>query len=489
MHWRLLVVVLCADVASAQDDVAVLTITSKHLKNVIEWRNPLDPPYGSTRVVGRTDRFPLDAEDISDAFVADVPGVPGGAGSADHGDLAAGPTYFYGVFVNDGEGHFSGGRTIQAKPIGSAGPVKWRFAPADAAVSLTPPGIGVAIVYPNNDGNLYLIEKGRDGGVWLAGSHPAATGVVQHRPPVISLAGVTSADSFTLVSTQDGLVRAVDAETGGIVWSSADLGALQAGPAAWLAGFGGDADLVLVGTRNPPAGNTLFALRASDGTEAWRFEESPGEGIGVVNGGPTLDYSRKRLYFASHALNPAADTLFAVDLASGTKLWSTRVGNVSGSPVLRNQVLYVGADDGTIYALQADDGSVGPTFETADGVTKGFVFPDFNSKELYLATATTVWCLRDVGPVLNLRWAHRGIPGPSIVLYPPGSRYLWVGSIDGRLYQIDVTTGNPAQPPDATFIALGEGTAGVGSPSLDVTQMVVYVSAEDGSLYAVQVPF
>jgi outer membrane protein assembly factor BamB len=116
-------------------------------------------------------------------------------------------------------------------------------------------------------------------------------------------------------------------------------------------------------------------------------------------------------------------------------------------------VLYVGADDGTIYGLDADDGSVGPSFDTGDGVTKGFVFPDLYGDRVYVSTATTVWSLRDEGPVFTLRWAHTGIPGPSIVLYPPGSQYLWVGSSDGRLYQIDVTTGNPAQPPDATFVA------------------------------------
>lgn len=490
MHWYFsVVVVLFAEILSAQDDVLVLTVTSRNETNVIEWRNPLQPPYGATRVVGRTDRFPVDADDISDAFVADVIGAPGGKGAVEHTGLESGAPYFYGVFVDDGSGNFSGGETIQAEPLPAAGPVKWRFAPSTAAVSMTPPGIGRAILFPNNDGNIYGIERGIHGGVWLPESFPSSPGVVQHRPPVIALAGVTSADNFTLVSTQDGVVAAVDVESGDVLWSSLDLGSLQAGPAVWLEGFGGGADTVLVGTRNSPGKNTLFGLHAGDGTEAWRFEDSAGEGIGIVNGAPTLDYARGLLYFASHAFNDAADSVFAVDLASGTKVWSTPVGDISGSPVLRNQVLYVGDDGGKIYALDAGDGSVGPSFETGDGIPKGFVFPDFHGDLLYVSTATTVWCIRDVGPVLNLRWAHPGIPGPSIVLYPPGSQYLWVGSSDGRLYQIDVTTGNPAQPPDVTFVVLGDGTAGVGSPSLDVTHGLVYVGVEDGSLYAVDVPF
>ena len=466
----------------------VLTVTSRNETNVIEWRNSVNPPYGSTRVVGRTDGFPVDADDIADAFVADVAGALGGPGSVEHSGLANGTTYFYGVFVNDGSGNFSGGKTIQAEPI-APGPVKWRFAPSTAAVSRTPPGIGRAILFPNNDGHVYAVEKGLSGGTLFPGSIPSSPGVVQHRPPVISLPGVTSADHFTLVSSEDGLVHAVDAETGDVVWSSLDLGSLQAGPAVWLSGFGGGADTVVVGTRNNPGNNTLFGLHANDGSEAWRFEDSAGEGIGIVNGAATLDYQRGRAYFASHARSGAADTVFAVNLASGTKAWSTRVGNVSGSPVLRNQVIYVGADDGIIYVLDVDDGSVGPNFDTGDGVTKGFVFPDLYGDLVYVSTATTVWSLRDVGPVLNKRWEHAGIPGPSIVLYPPGSRHLWVGSSNGRLYQIDVTTGNPAQPPDVTFVVLGDGTAGVGSPSLDVTHGLAYVGAEDGSLYAVSVPF
>ena len=68
----LIVIVLCAQILSAQDDVLVLTVTSRNETNVIEWRNSVNPPYGSTRVVGRTDGFPVDADDIADAFVAEA---------------------------------------------------------------------------------------------------------------------------------------------------------------------------------------------------------------------------------------------------------------------------------------------------------------------------------------------------------------------------------------------------------------------------------
>jgi outer membrane protein assembly factor BamB len=154
-------------------------------------------------------------------------------------------------------------------------------------------------------------------------------------------------------------------------------------------------------------------------------------------------------------------------------------------------VLYVGADDGKVYAFDVNDGAERSNFpfDTHDGPTKGFVFPDFAGDRLYFATVTTVWAVRDVGPVATERWSHSGIPDPSIVVYPPGSQYLWVGSSDGRLYQIDVTTGNPAQAPDTKSVLLGSGAAGVGSPSYDVIHKLVYVGTEDGSLYAVAVPF
>jgi outer membrane protein assembly factor BamB len=322
-----------AGVSAAQTDVQSFTVTSRSGKNVLNWQNPDVAPYGATRIIGRTDRAPLDAEDVDGAIlVVDVVGVLGGPGTVPHEGLLDGTTVFYGAFVSDGASSFSPGRFVEGTPFDTSGPVKWRLTPADSAVSMTPPGIGASILFPNNNGRIYSVERGSTGGSWPSTGLPASLGSpVQHRPPVISLAGVVTADRFTLVSSQDGFVRAVDADDGDVLWTSSDLGTLQAGPAAWLAGFGGLFDFVLVGTRNASQDNVLVALDAADGGEAWRFDDAAGTRLGIVNGGPSVDYSRSRVYFACHERSAGANTLYAMDLVTGDKVWSKALGDVTGS--------------------------------------------------------------------------------------------------------------------------------------------------------------
>jgi hypothetical protein len=71
---------------------------------------------------------------------------------------------------------------------------------------------------------------------------------------------------------------------------------------------------------------------------------------------------------------------------------------------------------------------------------------------------------------------------PSIPLYTPKGSDVLVGSADGNLYVIDVGTAA------ATPIQLGDGSALVGSPSLDVLNSIVYVGTADGVVYAVVIP-
>jgi hypothetical protein len=76
------------------------------------------------------------------------------------------------------------------------------------------------------------------------------------------------------------------------------------------------------------------------------------------------------------------------------------------------------------------------------------------------------------------------IPFPSAPLYLRGSSLVFVGSADGRLYELDVSAGPPTPVP----ILIGDGGATVGSPSFDVANDILYVGTEDGSIHAVTVP-
>jgi hypothetical protein len=127
---------------------------------------------------------------------------------------------------------------------------------------------------------------------------------------------------------------------------------------------------------------------------------------------------------------------------------------------------------------------------------KGFVFPDRRNDDLLFATDTTVWSVSDTGAAMTLRWqwTDAGLI-PSVILLWPDTNYVYVGSRNGRLYQLDFTGSGP---PSATFVVLGDGTAQVGSPSLDIgvvppdvslDKKLLVVGSESGTLYGVEVPF
>ena len=77
------------------------------------------------------------------------------------------------------------------------------------------------------------------------------------------------------------------------------------------------------------------------------------------------------------------------------------------------------------------------------------------------------------------------IPAPSIPLFGRigGVPYVWVGSGDGNLYQIDADTGTVIKS-----VLLGGGGSTIGAPSLDLANLLVYVGSDKGVIYAVQVP-
>jgi outer membrane protein assembly factor BamB len=230
--------------------------------------------------------------------------------------------------------------------------------------------------------------------------------------------------------------------------------------------------------------NQFLAIDLSDGQPIWSFDD-PG-GIGIISGGASIDYARQAAYFASHEFAAGTDTVWAVDLLAGGKIWSTPIGNVSGSPVQRGLTLFVGTDDGFVYALDVRDGTVKPNFPFDTGTgspIKGFIFPNFSGPEVYFSIGDSVTRLRDRGTDVVVDWTE-AVPGASIPTYPPGGDFLWVGSNDGKLYQLDALTGASSSVP----LASGP-MPGVGNPSFDLFHGLIYVGTEDGAVLAVAAPF
>jgi outer membrane protein assembly factor BamB len=318
------------------------------------------------------------------------------------------------------------------------------------------------------------------------------------------------------VGTESGEIHAVDARTGTIIWSRAAgypvgseqlmTGAnastgVQAAPAGLFKAFGGLNDMLLVGTATAIGNTTFFALNPATGAT---LDFYPNTGAGDTPPGPidnvfgmaTVDYAANRVYFGTAG---SAFTLWSLDLGPSGALdlkltpiaWNPKplgiTGGTTGSPVVRNGRLYLGTDAGAaseIHSLRLSDGTL-YSYMHGDGQLKGFAWPDRRNGQLYFSTVNKVFGVNDDGTSLQPLWSPISVQGASIPLQMPGTNYLFVGTNQGQLVEIDVSSGNVVNT-----LTLDTGTVTIGAPSLDnASPPLVYVGSDKGVIYAVQVPF
>jgi outer membrane protein assembly factor BamB len=319
-------------------------------------------------------------------------------------------------------------------------------------------------------------------------------GPAQSRTPIVSIT-VDTATKVAYVGSQDGFVYAVDADEGSTLWSYDTGSMVQASPAGMFRRYGGAYDLLFVGTRDGAGENKMVALDPFTGDFRWAFDNGgASNAIGIISGGAYPVYGANRLYFTSRArLGGSAKTVWCLgftDAPAGLSLvWSRELGDSDAAPVVYGDRVYVGTNDGTVWVLDAATGVTKDSYPTANGPVKGFVSIAFTAmpRRLYVATNDTVWGLTHeaVGTDETLEYAFSTstVPSPSTPLLRFGTNLLYVGSTVGRLFEIDVTA--PGSPKSVT---LGDGSAQVGSPTLDTVNGLIHVGTESGVVYAVQAP-
>ena len=428
--------------------VPFLAVTSGHQANHVEWLNPSGPTFGSTVLVFRTGRFPTTPTDGTTLFTG---GVAGDKSAFDHGSLSNGVTYYYAAFVNLALGGTSAGRFARGRPFdNTVGPVKWAY--STGATSLAPPGLGASVLAVSNDRVVHALSRGAAGGTWPSSFEPLLLGgVVQTRPPLVSGGLVVGHSSLAFLGAQDGIVYAVDAESGAPVWQSTTLGeGVQAAPAGLFATFGAAFDRLLVGTRNTTGANRFYGLDAKTGfTVGVPYDGGDGGGLGIVSGGASVDYATSRVYFASRAAAAGASTVWCLEVTPTGFVyrWSQPIGDVDGSPVVRGDRVYVGGNDGVVHAFDKLTGTEAWSFSTGAQPFKGFLFPDRGGLDLYVATTSRVFGLTDDGSSASLKWPAIAVASPSIVLFRAAEgaapARLYFGGGDQRLHELDLSQSPP----------------------------------------------
>jgi hypothetical protein len=481
--------------SAAPSPASFLTARSTSGANLLEWQNPASGAYGSAEVRFRTDGiFPTSASDGTGVTCSGQNAALGAYNSCSHAAVN-GTTYHYSLFVNNGSGVYSSRRTVAAMPNVTTGPWKWAY--STGAASLAPAGIlpgaldagGVFAV--SNDRVIHAMKPTDAGGSWpRSGSFTwtpvAMNGPAQHRPPVVPLA----AGPRVFLASQDGYAYAVNAYNGALLWTSPKLGdVLQASPAGLFSDLRpGAPDRVFFGTRNATSANTLFALDPADGTVKAQFDNGGGaSAIGIITG-ITVDYATSYVYFTSRAAGAgSSDTLWCLNATGGTlsKVWSTAVGDIDGSPVLHLGKLYVGTNTGLVRKIDPTTHAVVWTYTPAplNGPVKGYVFPEFGSSplRLYFATTDRVWAIVDNGTTAADGWSVTTVANPSTPLHVSGTTHLLVGSGNGTLYQLATSNG-------AVEGSVSLGTSALGSPARDSLNGRFHVGSTAGVLHTVALP-
>ena len=204
----------------------------------------------------------------------------------------------------------------------------------------------------------------------------------------------------------------------------------------------------------------LFGVN-TNGSQKWSVIPTPNA---TIFSSPTV--SNGIVYIGSKDQN-----MYAFDATTGTKIWSTPVGDtVLSSPAVSNGTVYVGSFDRYLYALDAATGALKWRSPTSDSIgssptiSNGIVYIGSYDKYLYAFDAITG----------ALKWKS---PTTARIGSSPavGNGVVYVGSFDKKLYAFDATTGAPIW---------NTATSGRVWSSPTVSNGTVYVGSYDKKLYA-----
>ena len=209
----------------------------------------------------------------------------------------------------------------------ATGALNWSYTTADLVQGS--PAISGGFVYASNVKKIMYALNATTG--TLNWSYTAG-GNIKSSPAV--------SGSFVYFGCDDGKLYVLNAATGTLNWSyTTGANAVISSPAV----SGG---VVYFGTTDN--NNTLFALNATSGAKIWNYTLPTGA-ANKIQSSPAIA-SNGIVYFGSDN-----NKVYAVNITGGTLVWSySTTSNVLGSPAVSDSVLYIGSDDGFLYAFKND---------------------------------------------------------------------------------------------------------------------------------------
>jgi eukaryotic-like serine/threonine-protein kinase len=278
-----------------------------------------------------------------------------------------------------------------------SGALKWKFR-TEGRVAASPAVTGGVVYFGSYDGYFYAVDvagkqkwkfqtdgERRYAGTHLHGADPAAETMPD--PFDFYLSSPTVTDGTVYFGSGDGHVYALDAATGAQKWRFRTGDVVHASPAV--------ADgVVYVGSWD----TYFYAIDAASGKEKWSFRTGDDPKIhNQIGIQASALIANGTVYFGCRDSN-----FYALDANTGEKKW---IFNNKGSWVIGSAVI----KDGRLYFTTSDSG----LFHAVDAVT---------GKEIY--TLQFLWPLFSSGAIAG--------------------NTLYIGSEEGKLLAVDLTTQRPA---------------------------------------------
>jgi len=205
----------------------------------------------------------------------------------------------------------------------------------------------------------------------------------------------------------------------------------------------------------------LHALDAKTGTTLWNYPA-----IARVFSAPVV---ADGIVYFDDAEDDSGDGVYGLDAKTGKLLWFCGTSSSFAAPTIANGVVYVGADDANVYALDAFNGAKLWSYTTDDvvrsspAVADGAVYVgsfDHNVYALNAVSGAKLWSFATGGWIWTSPAVANGI--------------VYIGSNDHYLYALNAFTG-------AKLWSYKTGDVIYSSPA--VANGVVYVGSLDGNIY------
>lgn len=274
-----------------------------------------------------------------------------------------------------------------------------------------------------------------------------------------------STNAIVFVGSDDDYVYAIDAVTGTQKWKFKTGEDVVSSP-AYANGK------IFVGSND----NNVYAINAQNGDTAWMY-----------NTGADVWYACPLVINDVVYVGSISDTIYAFKTTS-TKpnkqaevLWKFKAGgNISNSVTYANNTIYIGCEDGKLYALDAGTGTQKWEFNTGSQI---FTNPAVVENIIYIGTrGGKLYAIEDKGSIAEKKWEFDTGIGNEV----DGSPTV----VDGTLYITSYSDSLYALKTDVTNLTRDQrlkwkryiGGGSYSSPFVE--NGIVYVNGGDGKLYA-----